>query len=114
MKDFSKSGNGFPEVGLFVKSTVFPDGKQLYMCPLDGCAEGFVSPRTCDAHINRHLGYEYGPCTKCGHTNLSRDSYDKHKCFTGVKMGGKCPPSRGETAKKQMQEKVIEKKTKAE
>ena len=29
-------------------------------------------------------------------------------------MGGKCPPSRGETAKKRMQEKVIEKKTKAE
>ena len=37
MKDFLKSGNGFPEVGLFVKSTVFPDGKRLYMCPLDGC-----------------------------------------------------------------------------
>ena len=27
IKDFSKSGNGFPEVGLHVKSTVFPDGK---------------------------------------------------------------------------------------
>ena len=27
MKDFSKSGNGFPEVGLHVKSTVFADGK---------------------------------------------------------------------------------------
>ena len=46
MKDFSKSGNDFPEVGLFVKSTVFADGKRLYMCPLDGCVEGFVSPRT--------------------------------------------------------------------
>ena len=100
MKDFSKSGNGFPEVGLHVKSTVFPDGKRLYMCPLDGCTEGFVSPRTCDANINCHLGYEYGPCTKCGHTNTSRDSYDKHKCFVGVKTGGKCPPSRGKTAKK--------------
>ena len=84
------------------------------MCPLDGCTEGFVSPRTCDTHINRHLGYEYGPCTKCGHTNLSRDSYDKHECFAGVKTGGKHPPSRGETAKKRMQEKVVEKKTKAE
>ena len=27
MKDFLKSGNGFPEVGLHVKSTVFADGK---------------------------------------------------------------------------------------
>ena len=114
MKDFSKSGNGFPEVGLFVKSTVFPDGKRLYMCPLDGCTEGFVSPCMCDAHINHHLGYEYGPCTKCGHTNPSCDSYDKHKCFAGVKTGDKRPPSRGETAKKRMQEKVVEKKTKAE
>ena len=100
MKDFSKSGNSFPEVGLHVKSTVFSDGKRLYMCPLDGCKEGFVSPRTCDVHINRHLGYEYGPCTKCGHTNSSHDSYDKHKCFARVKTGGKCPASRGETAKK--------------
>ena len=33
MKDFSKSGNGFPQVGLHVKSTVFADGKRLYMCP---------------------------------------------------------------------------------
>ena len=103
MKDFSKSCNGFPEVGLHVKSTVFADGKRLYMCPLDGCGEGFVSPHTCDVHINRHLGYEYGPCTECGHTNPSRDSYDKHKCFAGVKTGGKRPPSRGETAKKRMQ-----------
>ena len=89
MKDLSKSGNGFPEVGLHVKNTVFADGKRLYMCPLDGCVEGFVSPHTCDTHINRHLGYEYGACTKCGHTNPSRDSYDKHKCFAGVKTGGK-------------------------
>ena len=84
------------------------------MCPLDGCKEGFVSPHTCDAHINHHLGYEYGPCTKCGHTNPSRDSYDNHKCFAGVKTGGKGPTSRGETAKKRMQEKVVQKKTKAE
>ena len=27
IKDFSKSGDGFPEVGLHFKSTVFPDGK---------------------------------------------------------------------------------------
>ena len=27
MKDFLKSDNGFPEVGLHVKSTVFADGK---------------------------------------------------------------------------------------
>ena len=99
---------------MHVKSTVFADGKRLYMCPLDGCMEGFVSPCTCDMHINRHLGYEYGPRTKCGHTNPSRDSYDKHKCFAGVKTGGKHPPSRGETAKKRMQEKVVQKKTKAE
>ena len=76
--------------------------------------EGFVSPCTCDVHINRHLGYEYGPCTKCGHTNPSRDSYDKHKCFAEVKTGGKRPPSRRETAKKRMQEKVVQNKTKAE
>ena len=37
-----------------------------------------------------------------------------NKCFAGVKTGGKCPPSRGETAKKRMQEKVFQKKTKAE
>ena len=84
------------------------------MCPLDGCEQGFVSPRTCDAHINCHLGYEYGPCAKCGHTNTSCDSYDKHKCFAGVKTGGKRPASRGETAKKQIEEKFAQKKTKAE
>ena len=83
-----------------LKARFCADGKRLYMCPVDGCVQGFVSPRMCDTHINNHLGYEYGPCTKCGHTNASRDSYDKHKCFAGVKTGGKCPASRGETVKK--------------
>ena len=100
MMDYLKSGNGFPEVSLHVKSTVFADGKLLYMCPLDGCVQGFVSTHMCDVHINHHLGYGYGPCAKCGHTNARSDSYDKHKCFAGVKTGGKCPASRGETAKK--------------
>ena len=100
MKDYLKSGNSFPEVGLHVKSTVFADGKWLYMCPLDGCVQDFVSLHTCDTHINRHLVYKYGPCTKCGHTNTSCNSYDKHKCFVGIKTEGKRPASREETAKK--------------
>ena len=112
MKDFSKSGNGFPEVGLHVKSTVFADGKDC-TCALWMAAWKVLLVHVHVMHINRHLGYEYGPCTKCGHTNPSRDSNDKHKCFTGVKTGGKRPPSRGETAKKRMQEKVVQKKTKA-
>ena len=82
-----KSKNGFPELGLPVTSKVI-NQKRVYPCPLEGCSKAFISPRTCDAHINRHLGYEYGPCGQCGYTNASRDSYDKHKCFSGLKTGG--------------------------
>ena len=91
---------------------MFPDGKRLYMCPLDGCAEGLVSPRTCDAHINRHLGHEYVPCIKCGHTNPSRDSYDKHKCFAGVKTGGKRSPSRGRLQQRECRKRSFQRKQK--
>ena len=62
----------------------------------------FVSPHTCDAHLNRHLGYEYGPCGTCGYTNASKDSYDKHKCFAGIKTGRWRPASRGEKARKRI------------
>ena len=42
MKDFSKSGNGFPEVGLHVKSTVFADGKTTVHVPF-----GWLHRRFC-------------------------------------------------------------------
>ena len=104
LENMKKSKNGFLEMGLFVKSHVREDGKCAYACPLPICTKAFISPRTCDAHINRHLGYEYGPCRKCGYTNPSRDSYDKHTCFAGAKTGGKCPVSRGATVKKRLSE----------
>ena len=98
-RDMKKSKNGFPELGLPITSAVI-HGKRMYVCPLEGCTESFQSPRTCDAHLNRHLGYEYGPCGRCGYTNASRDSFDKHKCFAGAKTGGKRPASRGPNVKK--------------
>ena len=67
----------------------------------------FSGPQTCDAHINHNLGYEYGPCKTCSYTNASRDSYDKHKCFAGLKMGGKKPSSRGPHAKKRKADKEL-------
>ena len=103
--DMKKSKNGFPELGLFIKSVKLPDNTRAYPCPLENCQKAFVSPRTCDAHLNRHLGYEYGPCGTCGYTNASRDSYDKHKCFAGIKTGGQRPASRGEKARKRIAEK---------
>ena len=100
--NMKKSKNGFPELGLVIKSIKLPDNTRAYPCPLENCQKAFVSPRTCDAHLNRHLGYEYGPCGTCGYTNASRDSYDKHKCFAGIKMGGRRPASRGEKARKRI------------
>ena len=93
--NMKKSKNGFPELGLLIKSIKLPDNTCAYPCPLENCQKAFVSPHTCDAHLNRHLGYEYGPCDTCGYTNASRVSYDKHKCFVGIKTGGQRPPSRG-------------------
>ena len=104
LENMKKSKNGFPEMGLFVRSHVREDGTRGYACPLPNCTKAFISPRTCDAHINRHLGYEYGPCPKCGHTNASRDAYEKHTCFAGAKTGGKRPASRGVAAKKRVSE----------
>ena len=104
LENMKKSKNGFPEMGLFVRSHVREDGTRGYACPLPNCTKAFISPRTCDAHINRHLGYEYGPCPKCGYTNASRDAYDKHTCFAGAKTGGKRPASRGAAAKKRVAE----------
>ena len=99
--NLKKSGSGFPEIGLFVTSTVLANGKRAYCCPIDGCEKGFVSPHTCDAHINRHLGWEYGPCLQCEQYSFpSRDSYDKHRCFAGLKTGGRRPPSRGRGSSK--------------
>ena len=94
--NMKKSKNGFPELGLVIKSVKLADNTRAYPCPLDNCDRAFMSPRTCDAHLNRHLGYEYGPCSTCGYTNPSRDSYNKHKCFASIKTGGKRPASRGE------------------
>ena len=102
--NMKKSKNGFPELDLPVTSIVV-DGKRIYPCPLEGCKEGFQSPRTCDAHLNCHMGYEYSPCSKCGYMNASRNSFHKHKCFAGAKMGGKKLPSRGPAAKKRKEEK---------
>ena len=100
-----KLENGFLELDLVIKSVKLPNNSRAYPCPLENCQKAFVSPRTCDAHLNRHLGYEYGPCGTCGYTNTSRDSYDKHKCFAGIKTGGRRPASRGEKARKQIAEK---------
>ena len=106
--NMKKSKNGFLELGLVIKSVKLPNNICAYPCPLDNCKRAFVSPRTCDAHLNRHLRYEYGPCDTCGYTNPSRDLYDKHKCFAGIKTGGRRPASRGEKARKQ----IVEKKEK--
>ena len=100
--NMKKSRNGFPELGLVIKSVKLPDNTRAYPCPLENCQKAFVSPCTCDAHLNRHLGYEYSPCGTCGYTNASRDSYDKHKCFAGIKTGGWRPASRGEKTKKRI------------
>ena len=99
MTNMKKSKNGFPELGLPITSVVLR-GKQMYVCPLEGCSDAFQSPRMCDAHLNRHLRYEYGPCAKCCYTNPSRDAFDKHKCFAGAKTGGKKPALRGPNVKK--------------
>ena len=100
-----KSKNGFLELGLVIKSVKLPNNSHTYPCPLDNCQKAFVSPHTCDAHLNRHLGYEYGLCSTCGYTYASRDSYNKHKCFAGIKTGGRRPASRGEKARKRLAEK---------
>ena len=107
LQNLKKSKSGFPELGLYVKSHKQPDGSRAYACPLLNCTKSFISPRTCDAHINRHLGYEYGPCVTCGYTNESRDSFDKHKCFAGAKTGGQRPPSRGAEAQKRVAAKRV-------
>ena len=98
-----RSSNSFPELGLPVTSKVI-NGIRLYPCPMEACKKGFKSPRTFDAHINHHVGYEYGPCKTCGYTNPSRDAYDKHKCFAGLKTGGTKHASRGPRAKKRKAE----------
>ena len=103
--NMKKSKNGFPELGLVIKSIKLPNNTRAYPCPLDNCQKAFVSPHTCDTHLNRHLGYEYGPCGTCGYTNPSRDLYNKHKCFAGIKTGGRRPASRGEKARKRIAEK---------
>ena len=102
--NMKKSKNGFPELGLPVTSTVV-NGIRVWPCPLEGCKKGFQSPRMCDAHLNRHLGYEYGPYSKCSYTNASQDLYNKHKCFVEAKTGGRKPPSREPAAKKRKEEK---------
>ena len=70
MMNMKKSKNGFPELGLPITSIVL-SGKRMYVCPLEGCSDAFQSPIMCDAHLNRHLRYEYGPCHKCEYTSLS-------------------------------------------
>ena len=67
--NMKKSKNGFPELGLVIKSVQLPNITSAYPCSLDNCQKAFVSPRTCDTHLNRHLGYEYGSCGTCGYTN---------------------------------------------
>ena len=82
-----QSKSGFSELGLPVTSKVV-NHIRIWPCLLEGCSKVFSGPQTCDAHINRHLGYEYGPCKTYGYTNASQDSYNKHKCFVGLKIGG--------------------------
>ena len=55
MTIMKKSKNGFPELGLPITSVVL-SGKQIYVCPLEGSSDAFQRPRTCDAHLKRHLG----------------------------------------------------------
>ena len=100
--NMKKLRNGFLELGLVIKSVKLPDNTRAYPCPLENCQKTFVSPRTCDTHLNRHVGYEYGPCGTFGYTNASRDSYDKHKCFAGIKTGEQRPAPRVEKARKQI------------
>ena len=85
-----KKKMGFPEIGIHVESLkrwgYNQDGgkepKYFYLCPFSDCpCKGeFRSPRTADAHINRILGYEYGPCKKCGKGNANLDIFNKHQC----------------------------------
>ena len=101
-----QSKSGFPELRLPVTSKVV-NHIRIWPCPLEECSKAFSRPRTCDAHINHHLGYKYGPCKMCSYTNASQDSYNKHKCFVGLKTGGKKPPSREPHAKKRKVDKEL-------
>ena len=96
LKQGKRSKLGFPELGLVVKSKMV-GGTRLWPCSVEGCIEAFKTSRSCDSHINVHLGYEYGPCAKCGYTNTHLDSFEKHKCFSNLdeKCGRKRKASGG-------------------
>ena len=83
LKEGKKSKLGFPQMGLVIKSKMVGNA-QLWPCPVEGCIEAFKTSRSCDSHVNIHLGYEYGPCDKCGYTNTHLDSFEKHKCFSNL------------------------------
>ena len=97
-----KKKMGFPEIGIHVESLkrwgYNQDGakepKYFYLCPFSECpCKGeFRSPRTADAHINRILGYEYGPCKKCGKGNANLDIFNKHKCKQTTQVTRKRKP----------------------
>ena len=80
LKEGKRSKLGFPELGLFIKSKKMDEKTRI--CPVEGCLEAFKMSRSCDSHVNNHLGYEYGPCRKCGYTNIHLDSLEKHQCFS--------------------------------
>ena len=70
---------------------------RIWPCPVEGCLEAFKTSRSCNSHVNNHLGYEYGPCGKCGYPNTHLDSFEKHKCFSKLEerrgQKRKVPPS---------------------
>ena len=92
LKEGKKSKLGFPELGLVVKSRMLDKKTRVWPCPVEGCFKAYKTSRSCDSHVNIHMGYEYGPCDKCGYTNSHLDSYKKHKCFSNLeeKCGRKC------------------------
>ena len=83
LKQGKRSKLGFPELGLVVKSKIVGDTR-LWPCSVEGCIEAFKMSRSCDSHINTHLGYEYSLCEKCGYTNMHLNSFEKHKCFSNL------------------------------
>ena len=92
-----------------VKSYINEKGMREWKCPVR-CGQVFRSSRKCGVHLNEHLGQVY-KCLTCKYETYNLDSYEKHKCFSGLKTHGEKRkpkavkrksgrPVQGESAKK--------------
>ena len=73
-----------------VKSVTNEKGERWWPCPMKeelDCGQTFRSSRKCGAHLNEHLNRVY-ECPACKYVTYSLDSYEKHKCFSGIKTHG--------------------------